>query len=231
VDTDIRIVSVNVARPQVLLRWPSGDVISSIDKRRVDADTLRLTRLNLDGDEQTDTRPTPDGGQVHGGPDQAVYAFPVEHLPRITELCGKGAGPGFMGENVTIEGALEDDVRIGDVWAWGDARLQITSPRGPCYKLGIRLGRQAMRTVVRAEGLVGWYLRVLVEGEVPVRGPFEVVERHPAGVTVGMAHRALQDRTRAYPELADLDVMSASLRRALLRRDRDLTGGVPEVDG
>lgn len=124
-----------------------------------------------------------------------------------------------MGENVTTEGALEDDVRIGDVWAWGDARLQVTSPRGPCYKLGIRLGRQAMRTVVRAEGLVGWYLRVLVEGEVPVRGPIEVVERHPAGVTVGMAHRALQDRTRAYPDLADLDVMSTSLRNALRRRD------------
>jgi MOSC domain-containing protein YiiM len=192
---------------------------------------LLLAALNLEGDEQSDTRPTPDGGQVHGGPDQAVYAFPAEHLPRISELCGRAAGPGFMGENVTIEGALEDDVRIGDVWAWGDARLQITSPRGPCYKLGIRMGRQAMRTVVRAEGLVGWYLRVLVEGEVPVRGPIEVVEQHPAGVTIGIAHRALQDRTRAYPELADLDVMSTSLRGALRRRNRDLTGGVPEADG
>jgi MOSC domain-containing protein YiiM len=229
--TDLRIVSVNVARPGVLLPWPSGDIISSIDKRPVEAERLFLRRLNLDGDEQSDTRPTPDGGQVHGGPDQAVYAFPVEHLPRIAELCGRAAGPGFMGENVTLEGALEDDVRIGDVWAWGDARLQVTSPRGPCYKLGIRLGRQAMRTVVRAEGLVGWYLRVLVEGAVPVRGPIEVVERHPAGVTVGMAHRALQDRTRAYPDLADLDVMGVGLRGALRRRDRDLTGGVPEADG
>jgi MOSC domain-containing protein YiiM len=230
-DTGLRIVSVNVARPQVLLRWPAGDIVSSIDKRPVDTETLLLTGLNLDGDEQSDTRPTPDGGQVHGGRDQAVYAFPVEHLGRISDICGRPAGPGFMGENVTVEGVLEDDVRIGDVWAWGDARLQITSPRGPCYKLGIRLGRQAMRTVVRAEGLVGWYLRVLVEGEVPVRGPIEVVERHPAGVTVGMAHRALQDRTRAYPDLAGLEIMSTNLRAALRRRDRDLTGGVPEIDG
>ena len=229
--TTVRVVSVNVTRPKVLLHWPSGDIISSIDKRPVEAGTLRLTGLNLDGDEQSDTRPTPDGGQVHGGPDQAVCAFPVEHLPRIAEICGRRVGPGFMGENVTVEGVREDDVRIGDVWAWGGARLQVTAPRGPCFKLGIRLGRQAMRTVVRAEGLVGWYLRVLVEGEVPVRGPIEVVERHPAGVTVGMAHRALQDRTRTYPELAELDVLSANLRGALRRRDRDLTGGVPEVDG
>jgi MOSC domain-containing protein YiiM len=70
--TDLRIESVNVARPQVLLPWPSGDIISSIDKRPVDAETLLLAGLNLDGDEQSDTRSTPDGGQVHGGPDQAV---------------------------------------------------------------------------------------------------------------------------------------------------------------
>ena len=229
--TVLGVVSVNVARPQVLLPWPSGDIISSIDKRPVDAATLLLGRLNLQGDEQSDTRPTPHGGQVHGGPDQAVYAFPVEHLPRISELRGRPAGPGFIGENVTVEGALEDDVRIGDVWAWGDARLQVTAPRGPCYKLGIRLGRQAMRTVVRAEGLVGWYLRVLVEGEVPVAGPIEVVEQHPAGITVGTVHRALQDRATTYPDLAGLDVMSAVVRGALRRRDRDLTGGVPEVDG
>jgi MOSC domain-containing protein YiiM len=226
----LRIVSVNVARPSVLLKWPAGDVISSIDKRPVEVDTLRLTELNLDGDEQADTRPTPAGGQVHGGVDQAVYAFPAEHFARIAELYGQPIGPGFMGENVTVEGAVEDDVCIGDVWRWGDARLQVTSPRGPCYKLGIRLGKQAMRTVIRAEGLVGWYLRVLVPDDVPVRGPITVVERHPAGVTVGMAHRALQDRGTRYPELAALDVASANLRGSLLRRDRDLTGGVPEAD-
>src|SRR4030095_3632983 len=102
-------------------------------------------------------------------------------------------------------------------------------PRGPCYKLGIRMGRQAMRAVIRAEGLVGWYLRVLEPGEVPVAGPITVAERHPAGVTVGMVHRAVQERGPSPPELV-LDVMSPNLRALLVRRDRDLTGGVPEAD-
>jgi MOSC domain-containing protein YiiM len=227
---DVEVVSVNVAQPSILLRWPSGDVVSGIDKRPVDGDTLVLRRLNLDGDAQADMRPTPAGDPVHGGADQAVYAFPAEHFPALSELVGRPVGPGFVGENVTTRGVTEDDVRIGDVWAWGSARLQVTAPRGPCYKLGIRMGKQAMRTAVRGQGLVGWYLRVLDEGEVPVAGPIAVEERDPVGLTVGAVHRALQDRTTAYPDLAAHPSLSPKVRLALRLAGRDLTGGVPERD-
>jgi MOSC domain-containing protein YiiM len=228
--TQYRIVSVNVAEPSVLLRHSSGDVISAIDKRPVSASTLRLSSLNLEGDRQADTRPTPAGGQVHGGPDQAVYAFPVEHFGRLAEIVGADIEPGFMGENITLGGATETDVCIGDIWRWGTASLQITAPRGPCFKLGIRVGRQAARTIIREEALVGWYLRVVTPGAVPTRGSITLVERHGAAVTVAAAHQALQDRDVVYPELAMHDAMSVDLRAALLRRGRDVTGGVPEVD-
>src|SRR5438876_857811 len=104
--TELRIVAVNVARPSLLLEWPSGDVISSIDKRPVDADELELTTLHLEGDEQADTRRTPGGGQVHGGVHQAVYAFPAEHYPRLEALLGRSLDWGFMGENLTVRGAM-----------------------------------------------------------------------------------------------------------------------------
>jgi len=106
-------------------------VISSIAKQPVEAPALGLTRLNLAGDGQADTRPTRDGGQVHGGPDQAVYAFPARHFDRLGQLAGQPVGPGFMGENLTVTAVTEQDVRIGAVWAWGPARLQVTAPRGP----------------------------------------------------------------------------------------------------
>jgi MOSC domain-containing protein YiiM len=227
---ELRIVSVNVAQPAVLLPRADGDVISGIDKKPVETRALGLTRLNLAGDGQADTRPTRDGGQVHGGPDQAVYAFPARHFGRLGQLAGQPVGPGFMGENLTVAGVTEADVRIGDVWAWGLARLQVTAPRGPCFKLGIRMGRQAARTAIRTEGMVGWYLRVLVPGEVPVHGPLSVAGRHPAGVTVAQVHAAQQRRNKAFPELAALDVMSANLRGQLSRRGRDLTNGAPEQD-
>ena len=133
-------MSVNVAEPSVLLHHSSGDVISAIGKQPVTVSSLDLSTLNLAGDRQADTRPTPAGGQVHGGPDQAVYAFPVEHFPRLVELVGSAIDPGFMGENVTLRGALEADVCIGDTWQWGRAVVQVTAPRGPCFKLGIRIG-------------------------------------------------------------------------------------------
>ena len=228
--TVLRIVSVNVAKPRVLLEWPSGDVISALDKQPVGVDELELTTLNLDGDAQADTRPLPGGGQVHGGIHQAVYAFPAEHYPRLEALLGRPVGWGFMGENLTVEGATEREVCIGDVWRWGSAQLQVSAPRGPCYKLGIRLGRQALRTIVREEGLVGWYCRVLAPGRVPTKGTITREERHVAGITVARVHAALNDRANTYADLASLDALSPVVRRALAIRNRDLTGGVPEAD-
>lgn len=224
----ITIVSVNVGEAEVLIRW-DRDILSGIDKRPVTSPTLRLSLLGLEGDAQADTRPTPAGGQVHGGPDQAVYAFPQEHYARISELVGADVWPGYMGENLTVTGALEDDVYIGDVWAWGDARLQISAPRGPCFKMGIRMGKQALRTALRAEGLVGWYLRVLQPAVVPTNGALRVVESDRRA-TVGTIHRAIQDRDKTYPDLAEHPALAPNQKMALLVRGRDLSGGIPEVD-
>ena len=108
----IEIVSVNVARPTVLVRWPDKDVLSAIDKRPVTSPFLQLTRLNLGGDQQADTRPTPQGGQVHGGIDQAVYAFPFEHYAAFEWEMGRTLAPGFVGENLTVRGERKRNERI-----------------------------------------------------------------------------------------------------------------------
>ena len=181
---ELHLVSVNVALPTVIGRLRNGEeIVSGIAKRPVGAESLRLEALNLEGDRQADL-------SVHGGPDKAVYAYPVEHLPSWNAELGADFGPGTFGENLTTEGMLEDEARIGDIWAWGDARLQVVQPRSPCYKLAAITGRPDIgKRLVRA-GRTGWYLRVLEPGTVPVAGPIRVVERHPAGVTVLDAHRA-----------------------------------------
>jgi MOSC domain-containing protein YiiM len=214
----------------LLVRWPTKDVLSAIDKHPVAAPSLYLDRINLEGDEQADTRPTPQGGQVHGGPDQAVYAFPVEHYVALERQLSQPLMPGFVGENLTVRGATEADVCIGDVWTWGEALLQVTSPRGPCFKLGIRLGRHALRRWVREEGLVGWYLRVLRPGQVPTTGRITVAERHPARVTVREVHQALQQTADGPPHLLELEPLAEKIRRLLLVTGRDMTGGLPERD-
>lgn len=189
----VDLVSVNAAQPSVIGTRRGQPVWSAIGKRPVAAASLRLDVLNLECDRQADLR-------VHGGPDKAVYAYPAEHLPRWNAELGVAPpfGPGTFGENLTTAGWLEDEVRIGDVWAWGEALLQVTQPRSPCYKLAMVTGRPDILKRLVESGRTGWYLRVLQPGRVPVAGPIRVVGRHPAGVTVLDVHRAaLPGATRA----------------------------------
>lgn len=227
----IEIVSVNVGMPAVLLARPSGDIISGIDKRPVAASSLRLTSINLEGDGQADTKESRFGGQVHGGLDQAVYAFPAEHYARFEATLERPLAPGFVGENLTVRGATEAEVCIGDVWEWGEALLQVSVPRSPCYKLGIRMGRQALRRWIREAGMVGWYLRVLRPGTVPTTGRIVVTERHAAGVTVLEVHRAIDSGGIGPVHLQQLEPLAMKARRKLQVSGRDVTGGVPETDG
>jgi MOSC domain-containing protein YiiM len=198
----LRLVSVNVALPTVIGHLRSGEpIVSGIAKRPVAAAELMLSELNLEGDRQADL-------SVHGGPDKAVYAYPVEHLPRWNEELGTEFGPGTFGENLTTEGMLEDEVLLGDVWAWGAARLQVAQPRAPCYKLAAITGRPDIgKRLIRA-GRTGWYLRVLRPGVVPAAGPIRVVARPPEGITVAAANRV----TRAGADWEQVERVLAASR-------------------
>jgi len=149
----------------------------------VGTSTLWLDHLNLAGDDQADRR-------VHGGPDKAVYVYPVEHLPIWSVELAEALYPGAFGENLTLEGCTEVDTYIGDRWRWGDALLEVSQPRWPCPKLAIHRRRQDIGRMMIGTGRTGWYLRVLVPGEVPVAGPITVSERDPAEISVRTAHDA-----------------------------------------
>jgi MOSC domain-containing protein YiiM len=183
----VEVVAVNVGTPRVLLDGPER-VYSAIAKQPVPpGTTLWLSAGNLAGDAQADL-------SVHGGPDKAVYAYPSEHLPAWTDELGEPLGPAAFGENLSTRGVVEGDVRIGDVWQWNDARLQVCQPRWPCYKLALHRRRRDVQQRMRASGRTGWYLRVLQPGEVVVGSAIEIVRRDPAALTVTDAHLAMSDR-------------------------------------
>ncbi|WP_410564586.1 MOSC domain-containing protein [Amycolatopsis sp. cmx-4-61] len=160
---------VYVGEPSVLGHRRNRQVLSAITKARVTAPELTLTELNLDGDRQADLT-------VHGGVDKAVYVYPAEHYPAWRE-DGFEAAVADFGENVSLSGVTEDDVRIGDVWAWGDALVQVSQPRSPCFKLAMKTGRKDVTPLMIDSGRSGWYLRVLRPGTVPTSGAVELVER------------------------------------------------------
>jgi MOSC domain-containing protein YiiM len=168
----VELVSVNVAEPQIIGTFRGKPITSGIAKQPVTQEILRLDWLNLEGDRQADLR-------VHGGQDKAVYAYPAEHIVRWNADLQPETpyGPGTFGENLTTRGWLEDAVHIGDIWAWGDSLLQVSEPRHPCFKLGMRTGRRDIIKRMEANGRSGWYLRVLQPGLVPLAGPITVVSQ------------------------------------------------------
>jgi MOSC domain-containing protein YiiM len=173
---DMRIVSVNVGLPREVLR---GDEIvrTGIYKQPVEG-RVALRRHNLAGDAQADL-------SVHGGPDKAVYAYPFENYAYWREQLSDRELPlGIFGENFTTEGLLEDDVHIGDELRIGTARLVLTQPRLPCFKLGIRFGDPEMVARFLAGNRPGFYLAVLEEGEVGAGDAVELVRQDENRLTV-----------------------------------------------
>ena len=209
----VGLVSVNVGKPTVIGTRRGKPVWSGIVKHPVAAGRLYLDRLNLEGDAQADLR-------VHGGIEKAVYAYPSEHLPPWNAELGVAFGPASFGENLTTAGWLEDEVRIGDIWAWGEARLQVCQPRSPCYKLALRTGRPDILKRFTASGRSGWYLRVLEPGSVDPRDAVTVIERDPAGVTVLDAHRAFHD-----PDVDEARIAAIRNHPALAAAWRAMLGG------
>ena len=166
----MRIVSVNVGQPREVTDAAGNKVLTSIYKSPVDG-AVRVRELNIDGDRQSDL-------VKHGGPLRAVYMYPSEHYAYWrTELAGTDLPWGALGENLTVEGLLEDDVRIGDRLKVGSAELVVTRPRKPCYKLAIRLGQRDMVARFRASGRSGFYLSVAREGELRAGDAIARLER------------------------------------------------------
>jgi len=141
------------------VQWRGKTVTTSIFKAPVTG-RVRVSRLNLAGDEQSDLT-------VHGGVDKAVYVYPSEHYPYWREQLPDFPLPwGAFGENFTTDGLSEKDIHIGDRLRIGTAEFEVTQPRMPCFKLGIRFDRADMVKRFLRSGRSGFYLRVLKEGDV-----------------------------------------------------------------
>ena len=132
---------------------------------------MSLSSTNLAGDGQADLK-------VHGGPDKAVCVYSADHYPFWRQELGvQECGPGWFGENFSVEGQRETDVAVGDTYRIGTAVVQISQPRAPCWKLGRRWHRLDMPKLVVQSGRTGWYLRVLETGDVECGDALTLLDR------------------------------------------------------
>ncbi len=172
----MELLSVNVGLPGYVTTR-KREVETGIFKYPVEGRVM-LRTLNLDGDGQADL-------ENHGGPFRAAYCYTFENYEHWRNALDiPNLVFGNFGENFTVTQMPEDQICIGDIFRFGDAVVQVTQPRPPCFKLGIRMGRPWFPRQFLASGRIGFYLRVLKEGTVGAGDLIELVEQHPERMSV-----------------------------------------------
>src|SRR6516164_1227203 len=172
----MRVISGNVGLPRTV-QWKGKAVSTGIFKAPVSG-RIHLRMLNFDGDRQADL-------SVHGGPDKAVYVYPAEHYAFWhRELPDMTLPWGMFGENLTTEGLEEEALQIGDRFRIGSTEIAVTQPRLPCFKLGLKFGRDDIVKRFLASGRTGFYFKVVVEGEVAAGDSVLLLERASGSVAV-----------------------------------------------
>ena len=214
----IRIVSLRIGQPRSYGVEGAAHPfdrpwVSAIAKEAVDG-PVWLSHEGLAGDAVADRT-------VHGGLEKAVLVGSAEHLPFWRELLERDdVGPGAFGENLVLEGALEADVCIGDSFAMGEAVVQISQPRQPCWKQARRWRRKDLALQIQRTGRTGWYLRVLREGHVQCGDTLTLIERPLPEWTVARANEVMHGRPAdrgAAAALAELPQLAPTWRESLRR--------------
>jgi len=168
-----RLLSVNVARATALT-IRDREVMTAIGKRPVEG-ARAVAMLGIEGDEQADLT-------VHGGPSKAVYAYPSEHYPfwqTVRAQAGvapwdEALAPGALGENLTLAGAVESDVFIGDVLRFPNCALAVSGPRFPCFKFNAAMGFAHAAKLMVQSGWCGWYFSVRETGTIAAGDSFTI---------------------------------------------------------
>lgn len=219
-----RIVSLNIGQP-VSAKHGEKPIMTAIFKSST-TDAIKLGRTGHIGDGQADK-------VNHGGPDKAVCAYFDRHYPYWQEQFGRPLDYGAFGENWTLAEWSEHDICIGDIIRAGEVTVQVSQPRVPCFKLGVRHQRPALTAEVQETGFSGFYFRVLEEGNIASGAPVEVLERDSAGISIAEANRIMfraKKDISAIQTLLAVDALAESWRETLTERLCKLqqTNGQPQ---
>lgn len=194
-----------LGQPRIIGQSHGKQIVSCISKQPVPTSYVELTEMGLGGDRQQDR-------EVHGGVDKAVYAWNMSHYgawaaePKGVDLLA-GMTPedpyhgGQFGENLLLVGdyPTEQNVRIGDIWAWGDCLVEVSQPREPCFKLTAYRSGAASNWMIQS-GRCGWYLRLVSQsGAVPVYGAQIELLQRGAGSTIAEAFQAKMHKNGNQP--------------------------------
>jgi MOSC domain-containing protein YiiM len=162
--------------------------------------------VNLAGDDQADRK-------AHGGPDKVIYAYAIEDTRWWEQQIGRSLAYGEFGENLTTEGIEVNDALVGERWQIGTLVLEVSEPRIPCWRLGIRMDDKTFPRRFTQALRPGPYFRLIVEGDVGAGDEIRVIERPDHGLTIRDVFRIYTRDHEEIERLLKVPQMSESWKR------------------
>jgi MOSC domain-containing protein YiiM len=213
------VLTVNLAHPRP--NADKGQLLTGIDKRPTGGPVAVRAPGPMGGDEGSGLVGDFIGdSKVHGGDDQAVYAYAREDLNLWQRELERDLGNGMFGENVTTEGLDVTGARIGERWQVGSDGLvlEVSRPRVPCRTFADWLAMKGwVKTFTRAV-TPGAYLRVIAPGTMRGGDPIIVVDRPDHDVTIGLVFRAMTLEAELLPRLLDVEALPDEIKDLARRR-------------
>lgn len=189
--------------------WRSG-----IEKHTVEG-KVWAGKTNLHGDGQGDLK-------RHGGIEKAIFVYPVAHYPVWQEkLQRTDFTIGAFGENLAVQNFMEADLCIGDTFQIGEAILQVSQPRRPCWRPARRWRIKTLAIQIQEEGMTGWYFRVLKEGEIQAGDYFQLKKRPYPEWTIAKCNDVMYNQKqdlKLAAKLAACELLAPSWRDTLYKR-------------
>jgi MOSC domain-containing protein YiiM len=162
--------------------------------------------VNFAGDDQADRG-------AHGGPDKVVYAYAVEDARWWQQQIGRSLEYGEFGENLTTEGVQVNDALVGERWQIGTTVIEVSEPRIPCWRIGVRMNDKTFPRKFTEALRPGAYLRLIVEGSVGAGDEIRVVERPAHALTIRDVFRIYTRDRNEVQRLLTVPQMSESWKR------------------
>lgn len=210
---ELKLVSVNCGASRIIGHRRGRPVRSAIGKSPVAAESVFVGWEGVAGDQQSNRL-------IHGGIDKAVCAYDAGHWPWWHDEKNLACAEGTFGENLTLLGADEDSVCIGDRFEWDEVCLEVTQPRGPCTNIDLYHGRVDLAQAITRSGRCGWYMRVIRAGDASTRNAVVRHVRAEGRPTVKEAFFARYDSRTPLAlrrRVHEISQLSADWRRAISR--------------
>lgn len=209
---EYQLLSLNIGLPKEVTY--GGKVIhTGINKKQV-KEPVYLSFVKFNGDGQADL-------VHHGGVDKAVCVYTGDHYPYWEKELNQDLVYGAFGENITVSGIREEDVCIGDTFELGQAIVQVTQPRQPCFKLAKKYNIPKLPLYFQETGYTGFYFRVLKEGWLSSVDTLKKLQSDPKGVSVAFANRIMhkeKQNIEGVKRILEVNALSCSWRKSFEKR-------------